>query len=729
MILLVATILNFLAPALALAQEAPPSTDDPTWFDRFCRSSFWSALCWTKDGFQSDLTKLSDTFFGKLFKWIGQAYIFITKLFANLSYQVFDWVSGIFIKNTTGEWAITNNQGANRGAILAPVFLIAWNITKQWANVIIFIALIAAAVAYMLSLDEYKKLLLPILLAALLVNFSGLLVGFLIDIANVAMLTFLGPGTTASFGSGTIFATMENLWSGVSIFYENEGKNLEYFAHAVVFGMIFILMGLTTLIMSVLFMVRYVMLAILFIVAPLAFALRVLPLGMAQGVWTTWWSMLLKWSMAGVVAAFFTNLGIQMAQAMFSGNNIPPLTTQNIFATMAPFIMKSLIVIAFLLAGVYMAIRTSAMVTTILAGLGALATGALSLAGKAGGKTLRALAPPEWMDKFDRFKRSATDNKAVNFARDLWYGTGTSAARRQRLNQADMQKYANMEHLSNEQLAEYAPEQSARGAKATAVLQKRESISSIKQKDKQAALQNLLTRDNQFKPTDFTKQDYRAAELLIKPGDMEKKIGELESDETGRQKIAEQREILKKTTLLSPNELDRQAREQVVKKMIRQQAIAETLPHMSGNQIRGIDIDDITPTLVLSPEFAPHIKKFDTAELSKIEKIISDEVAKEWVKQIEDAEANENVNEIRRLNEVGKRITNLKMSIGRPITQPQKTASVVKPNPMDMEKLGQSSNSTSTASSQRPDEGIPAPASAYSSPQQPDVGVPPPIKK
>ena len=67
-----------------------------------------------------------------------------------------------------------------------------WTISRDWANMLIVIGLIGVAIATMLNIDRYKaqKLLAPLLIVALLVNFSVLFVGLIIDSSTIIMNNF-----------------------------------------------------------------------------------------------------------------------------------------------------------------------------------------------------------------------------------------------------------------------------------------------------------------------------------------------------------------------------------------------------------------------------------------------------------------------------------------------------------------------------------------------------------
>src|SRR5581483_9356548 len=73
------------------------------------------------------------------------------------------------INNVNGKWSITRT----------PIFLSGWVTTRNFANMLIVLAIIGIAVATILRFKEYeaKKLLLPIVVMALLINFSNVFCG------------------------------------------------------------------------------------------------------------------------------------------------------------------------------------------------------------------------------------------------------------------------------------------------------------------------------------------------------------------------------------------------------------------------------------------------------------------------------------------------------------------------------------------------------------------------
>ncbi|MEK7124418.1 MAG: hypothetical protein AAB877_01910, partial [Patescibacteria group bacterium] len=108
----------------------------------------------------------------------------VFQTFASLSEYVFKYVLSQLVEGSG--WEITQN----------PVFLGAWYIVKAWANTLIALGLIGIATAIILSFrgSEAKKMLPILIVVALLINFSVVFVGVMIDVSNLAMKSLLGFG-------------------------------------------------------------------------------------------------------------------------------------------------------------------------------------------------------------------------------------------------------------------------------------------------------------------------------------------------------------------------------------------------------------------------------------------------------------------------------------------------------------------------------------------------------
>lgn len=208
-----------------------------------------------------------------------------------------------------------------------PRFAGPWANVRDLANMVIVLGFIVVGIATALRLREYeaKKLLWPLVLVALLVNFSGLFCGLIIDASKITTTGLPGGGGVAMAEQMlfSIEGPMKGNVAGVTAaqpwapgmngdgLQQGAGPlswNVAKFApwsfagNCAMFSAVFLGMAFTFLYLSAIIIARYVILIILFVLSPLAFAFWVFP--MSKKLWTEWWGAFLKWSFVGVFGAF-----------------------------------------------------------------------------------------------------------------------------------------------------------------------------------------------------------------------------------------------------------------------------------------------------------------------------------------------------------------------------------------------------------------------------------------
>lgn len=301
----------------------------------------------------------------------GAGYLLLTiarELF-NLSAQIFEGItsSDILQKSITQDRTVLNG----------------WGIVRDFANMFIVLGFVVVGIATILRIREYEaqKLLLPLILVALLINFSPLICGIIIDATNIMMSYFLsgtnvgGVATssmviTAPFSNivnnPVIGATLSSMYSqGLWDQYVNLAFSYAIFAG--IAAMIFFIYGL-------LLLFRYVALMCLVILSPLAFVCYVFPA--TKSIFNKWWDQFMQWAIIGVPTAFFIYLG---GHIFNSFNN---QSSQTIVSS--PGMLGFWVPTAFLLFGYTLIFQTSAVGAGAAIGL---ATGAVRFAAGATGKT------------------------------------------------------------------------------------------------------------------------------------------------------------------------------------------------------------------------------------------------------------------------------------------------------------------------------------------------------
>ena len=169
----------------------------------------------------------------------------------------------------------------------------AFTFSQMFVNSLFILVLVFIGLATILRIQSYQiQRTLPLLLiVALLVNFSGVLVGFVVDMGNILAIYFLNASVDSSFWA--------HPWQNIDLNAEKVGQNIARILYYAVGSFIYFIVML-------LFGVRVIILWTLTILAPFAFAALVLPA--TRSYWTQWWSQLIQWSIIGIPISFFLYL-------------------------------------------------------------------------------------------------------------------------------------------------------------------------------------------------------------------------------------------------------------------------------------------------------------------------------------------------------------------------------------------------------------------------------------
>jgi len=212
-------------------------------------------------------------------------------------------------------------QGNMMTSMDNPVIAAGWGAMRNIANILLIFGLVVIAISIMVGYEENKakKLLVKFVITALLINFTPVLCGVLIDIANIIMAAFLKGGISSKMAS-----TLEEASKSTSL--DDLGVVFVITIITFVSFFIYILYGL-------LFMVRYIWLWMLIVLSPVALATRVFPENeyihyilpeLCQ--WKEWRAAFLQWTFIGVPAAFSIYLSETMLAAIVAN---PTLVTSS----------------------------------------------------------------------------------------------------------------------------------------------------------------------------------------------------------------------------------------------------------------------------------------------------------------------------------------------------------------------------------------------------------------
>ncbi len=294
--------------------------------------------------------------------YIGQAIGWLGQHLFGIAIQILDWPITTF-----------------------DVFTKGWAAVRDIANMLIVLGLVVVGIATTLRIQDYqaKKLLLPLIVIALLINFSGLFCGIIIDASNIAVKTLTQQGVMSGSGEqATIYNTIVARVNDT--FAQDDVKNnvTKYVKADIEFALVFIMVGIVFFYLSLILLARYGVLAVLYILSPLAFICWVFP--QTQKIWTEWWENFIKWTFIGVGASFFVWISDSVLKGLLLSNN-NKLSDVGL-----------LVVLLILVVGFKITTRSSGMGASAVIGLaGAALTGGAGLAAgmalgaaKGGGKML-----------------------------------------------------------------------------------------------------------------------------------------------------------------------------------------------------------------------------------------------------------------------------------------------------------------------------------------------------
>jgi hypothetical protein len=228
----------------------------------------------------------------------------VTGWLADLLTSILFSVAGLFIKLTFFILKFVIEVAAYNNFIDSSAVIVGWVMVRDVTNMFFVVVLLLISFGTILGLEqyEYKKLLVKLLMAAIIVNFSRIICGVIIDIAQVIMITFVnGIAATASgnlvsmFGIDKIFKL-----TGDATGINQSGSTFLAAVMAITFSAIMMMTMLTFLF---LLMARMIALWILIVLSPFAFVLNVLP--QTQKYAGQWWSEFGGNVVAGPIIAFF----------------------------------------------------------------------------------------------------------------------------------------------------------------------------------------------------------------------------------------------------------------------------------------------------------------------------------------------------------------------------------------------------------------------------------------
>ncbi|MFH1207187.1 MAG: hypothetical protein V1668_01105 [Patescibacteria group bacterium] len=204
-----------------------------------------------------------------------------------------------------------------------------WVVVRDLCNMFFVAVLLIIAFGTILRIESYKyqRLLPQLIIMAVLINFSKLIAGFLIDVSQVVLLTFVNAFKDSAAGNFVHMFQLKDMLGFVdktapqatSTLSDWQKIGLPLFAIVLLVVALFVMLA-----MIVVFIARIVYLWVLIVLSPLAYLLAVVPMGKQYA--SRWWSTFGKWVTTGPILAFF----IWLALSILTTSTGDPTTVINL---------------------------------------------------------------------------------------------------------------------------------------------------------------------------------------------------------------------------------------------------------------------------------------------------------------------------------------------------------------------------------------------------------------
>jgi hypothetical protein len=236
--------------------------------------------------------------------------------------------------------------------------LIGWPIVRDFANIIIVLGFIVIGISTALRFKDYeaKKLLPKLIGIALLINFSLLICGIIIDGTNIITVFFFSRTGSANWFIPNILDSVNQLGNTFTDSWKVFGPKL-------IAMMLFNFFALFIYILyAILLLARVVALWILVILSPLAFVCWVFPA--TQDMWKMWWKNFTQWCIIGIPAGLFYYIGSAMISKIIAtpklsiaSDSLLSVDTIKVLMSLFSLLLPGL----FLIVGFFVSLQFSAM--------------------------------------------------------------------------------------------------------------------------------------------------------------------------------------------------------------------------------------------------------------------------------------------------------------------------------------------------------------------------------
>lgn len=256
------------------------------------------------------------------------------------------------------------DMAKNFGQIATPINE-SWTIIRDVANMGFIFVLLFASIKLIIGTDkgETNRLIVNMVIAAILINFSMFFTKVIIDVANLLAITFynvIAPGASAgasqfyNFGISNSMMAALKVTTIMKIDGAINGMNVLYVS--ILSSVVLLISAFVFFATAIMFVIRYVVLIFVIILSPIAFVSKVLP-GLDDPA-KKWWDALIHQAFFAPIYFLLMIVTIKIANGMsntmfggasgfgnaFSGTDTSAVGTPINFGVITAFIITSLVV-------------------------------------------------------------------------------------------------------------------------------------------------------------------------------------------------------------------------------------------------------------------------------------------------------------------------------------------------------------------------------------------------
>lgn len=265
-------------------------------------------------------------------------------------------------------WALDLNSQV----LISSTVKIGWIVSRDLANLGFVLAMILISLITILRIETYntQQILVKLILAALLVNFSLVAAGLLLDFSGILTNFFINKATDYAPGQiGTGLASAfqvqklllpidnENAINTLVLGIFQDANTHIMFTASIIFVAIFTtIIAISLISLAAMLFIRYIWLTMLLILMPVAWLCWIWP--DIQHLFTKWWSLFMKWAWFAPAVTFFIYLALSIVSnenkdsIMAVGFQAPPNITLKDFGGV---LGRMLSVLGILYGGMYTA--------------------------------------------------------------------------------------------------------------------------------------------------------------------------------------------------------------------------------------------------------------------------------------------------------------------------------------------------------------------------------------